>query len=135
MQRNLALVSVLSLLLIVTAAALGARRDAFWGTWQITVSPGPDAARVKEFKDKLTFKADQLISDFTKAQGIESMQYTEDTRGGIAATFEAEGAGKKTKAKIKWSGTSTGRDITGEMSWTKPDGSVIEFTFKGEKID
>ena len=60
---------------------------------------------------------------------------TEDTRGGIAATFEAEGTGKKTKAKIKWSGTSTGRDITGAMTWTKPDGSVVEFTFKGEKIN
>ncbi|MEO6434338.1 MAG: hypothetical protein ABIP55_01065 [Tepidisphaeraceae bacterium] len=134
MRKATPVAVLFSLIVIaVTCTAHAAARDAFWGTWEIIITPDADGGNAKEIKDKLTFKGDQLVSDFAKAQRIETLQYTEDTRGGIAATFKAEGKSKKNQDSMVWTGTSTGRDITGELKWTKADGSVVQYTFKGEK--
>ena len=39
----------------------------------------------------------------------------------------------KGEGTAEWSGTSTGVDITGDLKWTKADGTVLNYTFKGTK--
>jgi hypothetical protein len=40
-----------------------------------------------------------------------------------------------TEGKAVWTGTVRGNDIEGKMIWTKKDGSVLTYTFKGDKLD
>ena len=119
-------------LLLMTQAVLA--RDAFVGTWKITVSPDEEAVRekAKEFKDTVIFKGSQFESAELKKKGFPATTYEEDTRGGVAATFKCEMKSEK-EGKALWSGISTGVDITGEMTWTRPDGTELKYTFKGEK--
>ena len=112
-------------------------RDAFNGNWKVTVSPADeDAAKngAKEFKDVLTFKGSQLTSAELKKKGFDSTPYDEDTRGGVAATFKCEMKSEK-GGKAVWTGTSTGSDISGELTWTSADGSERKFVWKGEKAN
>ena len=124
-----------ALLLSVAVIAHAARRDAFVGTWQVVVSPDEDAASAgeKEFKDTFTFKGMQFTSATFAKCGFEPAQYEEDTRAGLAATFKAEGESKKQQGKAAWTGTSTASTLSGELTWTKPDGTVLHYTFKGER--
>ena len=34
-----------------------------------------------------------------------------------------------------WTGTVQGKDIAGKLIWTKNDGSIFTYTFKGSKLD
>ena len=115
--------------------ALAVSRDAFVGTWEVVVSPDEDAASAgeKEYKDTFTFKGMQFKSAKASAKGFESIQYEEDTRAGIAATFKATGKSKKDETKATWTGTSTANTLSGELTWTRPDGTVLHYTFKGER--
>jgi hypothetical protein len=121
-------------LFILCFAAPALARDAFVGTWKVEVQPDEDAvrAKAKEFKDELTFKGMKLESKELKKQGFEPTTYTEDTRGGIVATFKCT-AKNKAGDSVEWTGTSTGVDITGELTWTKKDGTAQKYTFKGTK--
>jgi hypothetical protein len=110
-------------------------RDAFVGTWKITVSPDEEAirAKAKEFKDTVTFKGSQFESAELKKKGFPATTYEEDTRGGVAATFKCEMKSEKGEGKAVWTGMSTGSELTGEMTWTKADGTEMKYTFKGTK--
>lgn len=113
-------------------------RDAFNGTWKITISPADeDAAKngAKEFKDTITFKGSQLKSVEMEKRGFISTTYDEDTRGGVAATFKCDMKPKDEKSKLKavWSGTSTGSDISGDLTITKENGDELKYLWKGEK--
>ena len=68
-----------------------------------------------------------------KNMKLPATTYDEDTRGGVAATFKCEMKSEKEKTSAVWSGTSTGADISGELTITKADGSEQKYTFKGEK--
>jgi hypothetical protein len=131
MRNALAFVLVLGLL---SSSALA--RDAFAGTWKVTVTPDDQAASAgqKEYQDTFTFKGDQFASKTCKAHGFESAQYDEDTRYGLTATFKCTIKSKqKDQGTATWSGTSTGSNLTGELTWKKADGAEYHYTFKGER--
>jgi hypothetical protein len=132
-MRNLTL-AVAGLCLLVCCAPAQAR-DAFVGQWKVTITPDDDAARAgqKEYKDTLTFKANQFKSKACEAHGFKAAEYEEDTRAGLVATFKATVKSEKEGGKAVWTGTSTGQDITGEMTWTKKDGTELKYTFKGAR--
>ena len=104
------------------------------GKWKIKVDPDEDAAKAheKEFDDVIVFKADKFWSESQKKKGFAEAVYEEDTRRFGPSTFTAEAKSEK-EGKVKWTGTATAADITGEMTWTKKDGTVMHYTFKGEK--
>jgi hypothetical protein len=131
-MKPLALLAALVAVLSMTTLLLA--RDAFVGTWKITVTPDEDAIRnkAKEFKDTVIFKGSQFESAELKKHGFPATTYEEDTRGGIAATFKCEMKSEK-EGKAAWSGISTGVDIQGELTWTKADGTELKYNFKGEK--
>src|SRR5688500_575402 len=120
--------------LVLAFATHASARDAFAGTWDVTVTPDDEAVRAKarEFKDVGVVNGSQRASAEMKKQGFEAATYDEDTRGGITATFKCEMKNKKGE-KAVWSGMSTGVDLTGELTWTKEDGTELKYTLKGTK--
>jgi hypothetical protein len=131
-MRNLTL--ALAALCLLSCCAPAQARDAFVGQWKVTITPDDDAARAgeKEYKDTLTFKGNQFKSKACEAHGFKQAEYEEDTRAGLIATFKATAKSEK-EGKAVWTGTSTGQDITGEMTWTKSDGTELKYTFKGTR--
>jgi hypothetical protein len=110
-------------------------RDAFEGTWHITVTPDEDAAKnhAKEFKDTLVFKGSQLKSDYFSKMGMQPAAYDEDTRAGITATYKCEMQNEKKKTKALWTGQAGASELSGELTVTKEDGTELKYTYKGER--
>ena len=109
-------------------------KDPFANTsWKVTVTPDNDAvtAGEKPFDDTFTFKGGKFISEKFKPRGFEAANVDTDTRGVGAAGFTVNARSDKS-GTVKWSGTTTGDTISGDLVWTRADGTVVNFTFKGE---
>src|SRR5688572_9607596 len=107
-RRQLASLTLLAVaLLTLTTPSLALARDAFNGTWKVTLTPLDDDARkagAKEFKDVFTFKGSQFESKELKSKGYPTVQYEEDTRKGIVATFKANAKHPKGEGEATWTG-------------------------------
>jgi hypothetical protein len=125
----------ISLILLLMAAATPALAgDQFAGTWKIEVSPDPNDVRPgdRPFEDHIEFKGGKFSSKTLLSQGYAPAEYEEDVRFGVTARFTCT---LKTEDEqvAQWSGTATGRQISGELVMTGPDGQPRRWTFKGEK--
>ena len=120
---------------LVLTPSLALARDAFVGTWKVVVTPDEDARKAgeKEIKDVFTFKGSQFESKTFKAHGFPAVQYEEDTRAGIVASFKATAKSAKGAGTATWTGTSTAGEMQGELSWTKADGTEVKYTIKGTR--
>ncbi len=109
-------------------------KDPLDGKWVLTVTPDDDArtAGEKEFKDNIEFKGGQFTSEALKKHGFDPGPYDENTRPGIGG-FDAVLKSKTEEGKAKWHGLVTANEMTGDMVWTKKDGTVLNFTFKGTR--
>lgn len=110
-------------------------RDSFVGIWKVTVTPDNDTYKAgqREYKDTLTFKGGKFISEACKAHGFEAANYDESTSYGLAGTFTCEVKSKTHQGTASWSGHAEAQEITGELTWKKPDGTSWHYTFKGER--
>lgn len=128
----------LFVVMMTAPAALGLLRQPFEGTkWKVTVTPDEEAivAGEKEFEDVLVFKDNKFVSQACAPKGFKPVEYKENMApGGITATFTAEPVSEK-EGKSKWHGTKTGHEMRGEMNWTRKDGTVLNYTFKGERVE
>ena len=108
--------------------------DTFEGKWKIKVEPDEDARRsgAKPFDDTLNFKANKFWSDELKKKGFAESEYETDERSFGPATFVAKPKSEK-EGEVKWSGTITVHEVTGELIWTKKDGTELHYSFKGSK--
>src|SRR5215217_4427323 len=131
MRNTIAL--AVTILALLAAPALA--KDAFAGKWKVTVTPDADAAKKgeKEFKDTFTFKGNKFSSKACAAHGFGEADYEEDTRGGLVATFKCTVKSEKEGGTAVWTGTSTGTEITGELTWTKKDGTELKYAFSGSR--
>jgi hypothetical protein len=127
---------VIVVALLLVACSLGFMRmaDPFEGTkWNVVLTPDPSAGgNDKEFNDTLIFKGGMFRSTECEKKGFKPVQYDENTTRMGPATFTAEPASAK-EGKAKWTGTVTANMITGDMVWTKKDGTEVHYTFKGER--
>ena len=132
MRRATMIIPCLLALLMVPQLARAA--DVFDGKWKITLTPADDnpGPREKESEDLLTFKGAKFVSKTFAAKGFEPVDYEADTRRGPIAKFTAKPESEKQGA-MEWTGNASGVDLQGEMTWTKADGTVLRYTFKGEK--
>ena len=128
------LTAVLLVAFLLTPSASFAR-DAFDGKWKVTVTPDEDArkAGAKEIKDVYTFKGSQFETKEFKALGFPTVQYEEDTRAGIVASFKATAKSTKGNGEATWTGTSTAGEMQGELVWKKKDGTEVKYTIKGTR--
>src|SRR5216110_2723332 len=91
-MRSRVIIAALFALLIGVSTARAVPRDAFNGSWKVTLTPQDEARRAgeKEFKDTLVFKGSMFKSTELLKKGFKETQYQEDTQHGIVATFKAE---------------------------------------------
>ena len=125
----------ISALLFLALAQRARAADPFEGTtWHVTVTPDDDARGngARPFEDNITFKGGKFTSDYFKAKGFDAIEFDEDSRRGPLAAFTAN-TKSDSNGTAKWTGTTTGSDISGDLVWTKADGTVMNFSFTGEK--
>jgi hypothetical protein len=135
-QFGLAALAIISLTCLAAAPQpTQLMRDPIDGKWVLTVTPDDDArtAGEKEFKDNIEFKGGKFTSESMQKHGFDPGPYDEDpTRGGMG-TFDAALKSKTDEGKAKWHGLVTANEMTGDFVWTKKDGTVCNFTFKGTR--
>ena len=136
MATRSTIVTTLALLLFVPAA-LARMAQPFEGTkWKVTVTPDDQAANsgAKEFTTVVEFKGGKFTSTECAKAGFKPVEYKEEMApGGLAASFTAEPKSDKQGA-AKWRGDVTAGEMRGEMTWTKPDGTEVNYTIKGERM-
>ena len=102
--------------------------------WSVTITP--DAAAVKQgqkpSKDTLIFKAGKLTSTACVKYGFLASPYTSAAAQTGAWSFTTEQTSPK-EGKMSWMGEASGNLVKGTMTWTKGDGSVLNYTFEGKK--
>ena len=127
---------LLALLCTFVVAPKLALADALVGTWKITITPDEDARKAgekKEIEDTITLKGSKFTSARWKNEHkFDAVEYEEDTRRYGTAQFTAKPE-SKTGGKMEWSGTVAANQMKGEITWTKPDGTELKYTFTGEK--
>ena len=109
--------------------------DPFIGDWNVVFNPsGEDANQpgVKKFEDKVTFTADQISAKTLTARGFGPGDLKEDTRVMGPATFTATQTSDK-EGKIDWNGMVDATQLSGTITWTKKDGTVVHYDFLGNK--
>lgn len=125
-----------SAILLSTVAIAGPKVAVLDGTsWKLDVEPDSMAKDKgeKQFKETLTF-ADGNITLSAPKVGSEASPYSVSKSGEKDMTFTAERVSYGEGTSV-WTGTVRGKDLDGKMIWTKNDGSVLTYTFKGNKLD
>lgn len=104
-------------------------------SWKINVEPDPVTKDTgeKQFNDTLAF-SDGKISLGAPKVGFWASPYSVTKTGEKDYTFKAERASAGEGNSI-WTGVVHGQNIEGKLIWTKNDGAVLTFTFKGDKLD
>lgn len=103
--------------------------------WKVDVHPDATTKDKgeKEFKETLTF-ADGKVSFMAPRVGTGASEYSATKAGEKDVTFKTERAGIDEGSYI-WTGTVRGKELDGKLIWTKHDGSIYTYTFKGNKLD
>ena len=122
--------------ILSTAAIASPKLSVLDGTsWKINVEPDSMAKDKgeKQFNETLTF-ADGNITLSAPKVGTEASPYSVTKSGEKDVTFKAERT-TAGEGNAVWTGTVHGNDLEGKMIWTKNDGSVMTYNFKGNKLD
>jgi len=129
-----ATIPILCLLMLATFPRAARAADNFDGKWKVTITPSDEnpGPQEKEYEDLLTFGGSKFTSKKFLEMGFKPVVFESDTRRGPLGTFIAKPESEK-QGTMEWRGTTTGVDITGEMTWTKADGTVLRYTYKGER--
>ena len=99
------------------------------GSWSVTVAPESDAAAKgeKQFDDTLVLNKGKFQSTACLTYGFGTVPYR------VAAdTWMADSESPK-EGKTHWHGEVSGNSISGKMTWTKPDGTVLSYSFSGAR--
>jgi hypothetical protein len=102
-------------------------------SWKVKVTP-IEMKDAKEFDDTLSFKANMFSSAALAKKGFKPVAFDSDVRRFGPAAFTAV---QKSDAEgsAKWTGTVTGVSISGDLVWTKKDGTEVHYSFSGERSD
>jgi hypothetical protein len=114
----------------VSALAMGAG-DPLEYQWNVQVTPESSG---NGFNDVLTFKQGLFTSQWFEKKGFKPGQYDEDTRKFGPATFTVT-LSSDANGAVKWTGTVAATSITGDMVWTKKDGTVVNYSYSGQRSD
>ena len=104
-------------------------------SWKVNVEPDSMAKDKGEaqFKETLTF-AEGNVSLSAPKVGFWASPYSVTKAGEKDWTFKAERTSAGEGSSV-WTGTVRGDDLEGKLIWTKNDGAVFTYTFKGHKLD
>src|SRR5574341_1015822 len=131
MRNWLAVLGVLlvALILVSTQAQAKSAASAEKGTWEVKVMPDDEASAKgeKESDDTLTFMKGKFHSTGCDPYGFGPAAYKMDGNTWMSDTES------KTDGRLHWHGEVSGDTINGRMTWTKPDGTVLNYTFEGHR--
>lgn len=122
--------------ILVTVAMASPQVAVLDGTsWKVDVEPDTMAKEKgeKQFKETLTF-ADGSVSLSAPKVGSQASPYSVTKAGEKDFTFKAERASAGEGTSV-WTGTVHGNNLEGKLIFTKNDGAVLTYTFKGSKLD
>ena len=124
-------------LLLLTAgiAWADAKPSGLEGTsWKVDVNPDGMAKDKgeKDFHETFTFADERLVTSEGQRLGFGSAPYKLSRSGDKDWGFSAEQE-SDTQGKYVWSGTVHEGNMRGTLVWTKSDGSVLTYSFKGDK--
>ena len=124
--------SILSLGLLAMpsmANATGGTSDAFAGVWSVTITPDDSSTQAgkQEFADMMLFDGSQVMASACASYGFAPAEYSL-TNGGssFSATMSTD------SESIAISGNCANGSMSGQVVWTKPDGSVFHYTMSGQ---
>lgn len=132
MRNRLFVPGVLILAVAVTLASTAATakgKSGAEGVWNVKITPDANASAKgeKESDDSLILKSGKFHSTGCDPFGFGPAPYrTEDNH------FMADTQSPK-EGRIHWHGEVAGDSVSGQMTWTKPDGSVLNYTFTGAR--
>jgi hypothetical protein len=122
---------------LLLAGVLGLNlADPLENQWNIKVMPDPQASSggARAFDDVLTFKNGIFTSQTLLKKGFKPVQADEDTRRFGPATFTAV-QNSDTDGTAKWTGTVAAASISGDLIWTKKDGTILNYSYSGQRSD
>jgi len=134
-MRKLAWMAAIALILSSVAFASPKVAVLDGTSWKIDVEPDSmtkDKGE-KQFKETLTF-ADGNVTMSAPKVGSEASPYSVTKAGEKDFTFKAE-RNSPGEGNSVWTGTIHGNDVEGKLIWTKNDGAVLTYNFKGNKLD
>jgi hypothetical protein len=127
-----ALISLVSILTVDAQPPQMLSRDALIGKWTATVTPD-DGSHGKPFTDTVTIKGGKFASEFLAKSGFEPAAY-EDHPSPIGAMAQfAVTMTNKDGDTAKWTGTSTGKDMTGDLTIVKKNAEPVTYTFQASR--
>jgi len=134
-MRKIAWLAVFAIILSTVAIA-GDEVGVLDGTiWKVEVEPDAMAQTKgeKQFKETLTF-AEGNVSMSAPKVGFEASPYSVTKSGEKDWTFKAQRTSAGEGSSV-WTGTVHDKNVEGKMIWTQNDGSILTYTFKGNKLD
>lgn len=134
-MRKIVGLAVLAMVLSTVAIA-GHEVAVLDGTsWKVDVEPDAMAKDKgeKDFKETMTF-AEGNVSLSAPKVGFEASPYSVTKMGENDHTFKAERRTSGEGSSV-WTGIVRGKNVEGKLIWTKNDGAVLTYTFKGSKLD
>ena len=123
-------------IILATVAMAGPHVAVLDGTsWKVEVEPDAmaKAKGEKDFKETLTF-ADGKVSLSAPKVGFEASPYSVTKGGEKEMIFKAERSTEGEGSSVL-TGTVHGKSMKGKLIWTKNDGAVFTYDFKGSKLD
>ena len=99
------------------------------GTWKVTVVPDSEAAAKgeREFDDTLILGKGKFKSTASAPHGFGEAAYRTE-----AGTIMADMSSPK-EGTNHWHAEVSGDAISGKMTWTKSDGTVLHYSFSGAR--
>lgn len=123
-------------MVVSTLAVAGHQVAVLDGTsWKLSVDPD-NMAKDKgaaEFKPTMTFAEGKVTLTDSKGT-FDASPYTVEKSDKKDWTFKTEQT-SPTEGTSLWTGTIHEKTIEGKRIWTKADGEVWTYTFKGSKLD
>ena len=104
-------------------------------SWKVEVKPDSMAKDKgeKEFDETLTFAGGNVAMSAPKV-GFEAAPYSVTKSGDKDVTFKAERSSAGEGSSVL-TGLVHEKHLEGKLIWTKNDGTVLTYTFKGRKLD
>jgi hypothetical protein len=126
-------VSLMSAALVLLMCRVSLAIDPLEGSkWKVIAQPDDPLGKAKSFEDMIDFKAGKFWVEGFEARGFKKAEYDQDTRGMTTAAFDAT-IESASEGKMKWHGSVTATGMTGDITWTKKDGSTVTYSFTAEK--
>jgi len=123
--------------IILSAVAVASPQVSILDGTSFRVAVTPDAkghdTGEKEFEEVLTF-ADGSVTLSAPKVGLEASPYSVSNVGEKDTTFRVARASSGEGSSV-WTGTVHGKDVDGKLVWTKSDGAVSTYTFKGTRLN